>query len=83
MKTKVENNKITIPEVGQAWKFRSHEEVWMRIDDLQGDVLQELRSTDYFCSVCLTRGIVVETSKTCNGIILLEPVGGGIVFTEV
>jgi len=69
-----------LPEVGQAWKHRDIESVYVRISDMQGYKVFPCFADGFFFSVCLATGCLCNTGCDADDIVILQPVGGAAVF---
>ena len=81
-----EKKKIKIPEIGQTWKHKHMDEIYMRINNKSGAMAKGHNveeKEEYFYSVDLKCGDIRFSDKEDDSIVLLEPVGGEVHFNEI
>jgi len=71
-----------LPEVGQCWKQKGDNTIFMRVEDSIGEALKELNESSFF-SIKLENGSLYETSKSAKDMVILTPVGGKVAFEQV
>ena len=81
MRVAIKVPEVTIPEAGELWKHPGQVEIYLHINDEDGQRAME-RPEWYFYSVRIRDGKIVSTDRDAE-FRMLQPVGGEPLMLEV